>query len=185
MKKIIYHNLCKLSYIIYNIYTLLWNIKWNERIRWKRKKEKVYIELKENTGKNKQRKEKAESEKRKSRGTYLLLTNARKDEVEAFLNLFTDWRWRGNVISGRVKASLVGSIMDGDQLPFWTRIWETSLLNQRFSLFLAFAYFLDVTTLLGDNIVSRFITMNKLFTSDFKLHSSELYFNMYAHRNCH
>lgn len=78
--------------------------------------------MKENTGKNKQRKEKAESEKRKSRGTYLLLTNARKDEVEAFLNLFTDWRWRGNVISGRVKASLVGSIMDGDQLPFWTRI---------------------------------------------------------------
>lgn len=112
-----------------------------------------------------------------------MLTNARKDEVEAFLNLFTDWRWRGNVISGRVKASLVGSIMDGDQLPFWTRIWETSLLNQCFSLFLAFAYFLDVTTLLGDNIVSRFITMNKLFTSHFKLHSSKLYFNMYVHRN--
>lgn len=113
--------------------------------------------------------------KEKSWDVYLLLTNACIDEVEAFLNLFADWRWRGNVISGRVKASLVGRIMDGDQLPFGTRVWEASLLDQCFSLFLAFAYFLNVTALLSDNIVSRFIAMNNLFTSDFKSHSFGLH----------
>ena len=111
--------------------------------------------------------------KRKNRRTYLLLTNACEDEVEAFLYLFTDWRWRGNVISGRVKASLVGRIMDGDQLPLGTRVWEASLLDQRFSLFLAFAYFLNVTALLGDNIVSRFVTADNLFTWNFESHSSK------------
>lgn len=122
------------------------------------------IEGQRGSRKERHRETNQKARKRKNRGTYLLLTNACEDEVEAFLNLFTDWRWRGNVISGRVKASLVGRIMDGDQLPLGTRVREASLLDQRFSLFFAFAYFLNVTALLGDNIVSRFVTADNLFT---------------------
>lgn len=89
---------------------------------------------------------------------YLLLSNACEDEVEAFLNLFTDWWWRGNMITGRVKARLVRGIMNGDQLPLRTHVGITPLLYQCLTLLRTFANCFDVTALLGNDIIPGFVT---------------------------
>lgn len=95
--------------------------------------------------------------KRKGR-TYLLLTNARVDEVEAFLDLLADGRRRGNVIALSVKAGLVGGVVNGDQLSLGTRVREGALLHNRLRPVFTFADGLDVAALLGDDVVARFVT---------------------------
>lgn len=90
--------------------------------------------------------------------TYLLLTNTRVDEVEAFLDLLANGRWRGNVIALRVKAGLVGSVVNGDQLSLGTRIRKGALLHDRLRPVFTFADGLDIAALLGDDIVARFVT---------------------------
>lgn len=97
--------------------------------------------------------------KRKGREyTYLLLTNTRIDEVEAFLDLRANGRWRGNVIALRMKTGLVGGIVNGDQLSLGTRVREGALLYDRLSPILTFADSLDVAAFLGDDVVARFVT---------------------------
>lgn len=90
--------------------------------------------------------------------TYLLLTNTRVDEVEAFLDLLANGRWRGNVITLRVKAGLVGGVVNGDQLSLGTRVREGALLHDRLRPVFTFADGLDVAAFLGDDIVARFVT---------------------------
>lgn len=87
-----------------------------------------------------------------------MLTNTRVDQVEAFLDLLANGRWRGNVITLRVKAGLVGSIVNGDQLSLGTRVREGALLHDRLRPVFTFADGLDVATFLGDNVVARFVT---------------------------
>lgn len=87
-----------------------------------------------------------------------MLTNARVDEVEAFLDLLADGRWRGNVITLRVKAGLVGGVVNGDQLSLGTRVREGALLHDRLRPVFTFADGLDVAALFGDDIVARFVT---------------------------
>lgn len=98
---------------------------------------------------------------RKKKGreyTYLLLTNTRIYEVEAFLDLLANGRWRGNVIALRVKAGLVGGVVNGDQLSLGTRVREGALLHDRLRPVFTFADGLDVAAFLGDDIVARFVT---------------------------
>lgn len=97
--------------------------------------------------------------KRKGREyTYLLLTNARVDEVEAFLDLLANGRWRGNVIALRVKAGFVGGVVNGDQLSLRTRVREGALLNDRLRPVFTFTDGLDVAAFLGNDVVARFVT---------------------------
>ena len=88
-----------------------------------------------------------------------MLTNTRVDEVEAFLDLFTNRRWRGNMISLRVKAGLVGGIVNGDQLSLGTRVREGALLHDRLRPVFTFANSLDVPTFFSNDIVARFVTV--------------------------
>lgn len=107
--------------------------------------------------------------KRKGREyTCLLLTNTRVDEVEAFLDLLANGRWRGNVISLRVKAGLVGGVVKGDQLSLGTRVREGALLHDRLRPVFTFADGLDVATFLGDDIVARFVTAEFKLPGDVK-----------------
>lgn len=103
----------------------------------------------------------AEEEETRGGDTYLLLTDARVDEIEAFLYLLADGRRRGNMIALRVKAGLVGGIVNSDQLSLGTRVGEGSLLYDRLRPVLTFADGLDVAALLGDNIVARFVTAGR------------------------
>lgn len=90
-----------------------------------------------------------------------MLTDARVDEVEAFLDLLADGRWRGNVIALRMKAGFVGGVVNGDQLSLGTRVREGSLLYDRLRPVLTLADGFDVTALLGDNVVARFVTAGR------------------------
>jgi len=90
--------------------------------------------------------------------TYLLLTNARVDEVEAFLDLFANGWWRGNVIALSVKAGLVGGVVNGNQLSLGTRVREGALLNDRLRPVFTFTDGLDVAAFFGNDVVARFVT---------------------------
>jgi len=105
---------------------------------------------------------------------YLLLTNTRVDEVEAFLDFFANGWWRGNVIALRVKAGLIGSVVNGDQLSLGTRVRKGALLHDRFRPVFTFADGLDVATFLSDNIVACFVTVGfKSFMSNNRLRKTD------------
>jgi len=90
--------------------------------------------------------------------SYLLLTDARVDEVEAFLDLLANGWWRGNVVALRVKAGLIGGVVNGDELSLGTRVREGALLHDRLRSLFTFADGLDVAAFLGDDVVARFVT---------------------------
>lgn len=62
------------------------------------------------------------------------------------------------MIALRVKAGLVGGVVNGDQLSLGTRVREGALLHDRLRPVLALADGLNVAALLRDDVVARFVT---------------------------
>lgn len=62
------------------------------------------------------------------------------------------------MIALRVKAGLVGGIMNGDQLSLGTRVREGALLHDRLRPVFTFADGLDIAAFLSDDVVARFVT---------------------------
>lgn len=88
-----------------------------------------------------------------------MLPDTSVDEVKSLLDFLAYWGWGWDVVSGRVEAGLVGGIVDGDQLTFGAGVRVAALLDESFTAILTFAECLEVSALLGDDVVTGFVAV--------------------------
>jgi hypothetical protein len=81
------------------------------------------------------------------------------DEVESGLDLGRDWRWSGQMISMNAEAVLISLVLNVDNLTVWAFVAVRSLLNES-ARWIVFTDVLEVAALLGQDVVSSFVTKN-------------------------